>query len=665
MPSLFISHNSRDDALVVRLCEWLVEYGVTSVFLDFDPEQGVPAGAKWEAELYRQLRRSDGVLFVGSPASVASQWCFAELAMARMLGKTIVPVTIAPGGRHPLLADTQAIDCTGADGQRFEGLGDRLRRADFDPERLFAWDPRRPPFPGLGSFEERDAGVFFGRRPEVEWLLELLRSSERRHGGRLVAVVGPSGSGKSSLVRAGVVPRLRRADPPWLVLAVLRPAGRPVRQLARAFGDAFRTLGAPRPIEQIEQTLDGGVDALVELAEELTDLHAGEVKPAVLVFVDQAEELTLAGSQERERFLWLLHGATRTDGPLWALLTLRSEFLSALLQSEVGSELIDDELLVGPLNRARLAEVIERPAERAGIDFSPGLVGRMVEDTGGGDALPLLAHTLAELYRRAADASSHTVTDRDYEQLGGVVGALRTSADREHERLADQGLGDTVIPTLVKLVAIGPEGQPRRRRLPRRALSDRERRVIDAFIEARLLISGQVDGEPVVEVAHEALLRQWPPLTLAITDYHAELQLRSELERGADDWERAGRREDYLLTGERLHAARLLNRRQPDDGASELDQHPTRVSGRQRGASAARTRSRAPAHPARVHRPDHRAAHRQRARRRGADPSQSRDRSARHRSSHPARHQRARGAGRRPRSESGGRHAGVCQETHE
>ena len=119
----------------------------------------------------------------------------------------------------------------------------------------------------------------------------------------------------------------------------------------------------------------------------------GAVKPAVLVFVDQAEELTLAGGQERERFLWLLHGATRTDGPLWALLTLRSEFLSVLLQSEVGSELIDDELLVGPLNRARLAEVIERPAERAGIDFTPGLVGRMVEDTGGGDALPLLAHT--------------------------------------------------------------------------------------------------------------------------------------------------------------------------------------------------------------------------------------------------------------------------------
>ena len=81
--------------------------------------------------------------------------------------------------------------------------------------------------------------------------------------------------------------------------------------------------------------------------------------------------------------------------------------------------------------------------------------------------------------------------------------------------------------------------------------------MVDAFIEARLLISSQIDGEPVVEVAHEALLRQWPPLTLAIKHYHAELHCDPKLERAAEDWERAGRREDYLLTGERLHAARL------------------------------------------------------------------------------------------------------------
>ena len=262
MASLFISHNSRDNAKVMWLRDWLAQQGVASLFLDFDQEQGIPAGAKWEAELYLQLRRADAVLFVGSPASVASQWCFAELAMARSLGKTIIPVTIARGGEHPLLGDTQAVDVEGADERAFERLGSWLRTADLDPKRTFAWDPRRPPFPGLGSFEERDAAVFFGRQHEVEQLLELVSSSRRRYTGRLLAVVGPSGSGKSSLVRTGLIPRLRRARQPWLVLPALRPAGRPVRELALVLADGFRATGAPRSIEQLERALGAGAEAL-------------------------------------------------------------------------------------------------------------------------------------------------------------------------------------------------------------------------------------------------------------------------------------------------------------------------------------------------------------------------------------------------------------------
>jgi CHASE2 domain-containing sensor protein len=588
MPSLFISHSHRDEAEVLRLREWMGRQGVTSLFLQY----GIPAGAKWEAELYSQLRRCDAVLFVGSPASVASRWCFAELAMARSLGKTIIPATIAPEGQHPLLADTQAIDLAAADGQG--RLGERLVSADLDPTRAFDWDPRRSPFPGLHSFEERDAGVFFGRQPEIEQLLELLRSSRRRYAGRLVAVVGPSGSGKSSLVRAGLIPRLRLEEPSWLVLPVLRPAGRPVRQLALVLADAFRATEAPRAREQLEEALTGRPDVLIELAEELGHLSPGDGDRPVPVFVDQAEELvTLTGSQERDGFLSLLRGATRAEGSLWSVLTLRSEFLSAFLNCEGGAQLIDDELLVGPLDRSRVGEVIERPADRAGVDFTPGLVARMVEDTAGGDALPLLAHTLAELYERAHGPRTSIVTDRQYDDLGGVVGALQRSADRELRRLDERGLAEGVIPTLSKLVAIGPDGQLTRRRLPRRALSHRESQIVDAFIEARLLTSNQIDGDSVVEVAHEALLRQWPPLRDAIERHHDELLLRSEIDRAGRDWERAGRRDDYLLTGQRLEAAMRLATRQ-QEGESHFDQRQLdflAASGeRQRRAQAAKRR---------------------------------------------------------------------------
>jgi energy-coupling factor transporter ATP-binding protein EcfA2 len=559
MGSLFVSHSSQDSAEVAQLCEWLSEQGFRSFFLDFHPERGFAAGAQWEAELYAQLRRADAVLFVGSPAAVESHWCFAELAMTRSLGKTIIPVAIRRGGSHPLLADTQTVDLTGADERGYERLHRRLSAAELDPERVFDWNPTRSPFPGLESFQERDAAVFFGRQAETEQLLAQMRSTRRRYTGRLIAVVGPSGSGKSSLVRAGLLPRLRRAQPPWVVLSVLRPADRPLHQLGLALVDAFRDVGASRSLQSVELALHEDTAGLVALTEQLSDLYPGASKPALLVFVDQAEELiSSAAGEEHARFLALLYAATRNAGPLWSLLTLRSEFLSAFLHAEQGEFAFDDQLLVGPLDGARLAEVIERPADRAGVSFAAGLVGRMAADTGGGDALPLLAHTLAALHERAHVRGTGTITIGDYEDLGGVVGALRRSANEEHRRLSERGVGALVLPTLSRLVTVGPEGQPTRRRLARAAFRGREDEVVEAFIDARLLTSTEIDGESVVEVAHEALLRQWPPLADVIERDREALQLRSELERQAQDWQRSGRREEYLLLGKRLTAASRL-----------------------------------------------------------------------------------------------------------
>ena len=117
-----------------------------------------------------------------------------------------------------------------------------------------------------------------------------------------------------------------------------------MRELALVLADGFRATGAPRSIEQLERALGAGAEALIELAEELSHLSPGDVKPAVLLFVDQAEELvTLAGAREGERFLSLLDGATGRGGALWSVLTLRSEFLSAFLQSEGGAQLLHDQ----------------------------------------------------------------------------------------------------------------------------------------------------------------------------------------------------------------------------------------------------------------------------------------------------------------------------------
>ena len=402
--------------------------------------------------------------------------------------------------------------------------------------------------------------MFFGRGVEIEQLLEQLRSSRRRYTGRLLAVIGPSGSGKSSLVRAGLIPRLRRAQQPWVVLTVSRPADRPMQQLAYELADAFRAAGVPRSPHAIELELANGWRGLLKVAEELSPLQVGDRAPFVLVFVDQAEErVTATGrkgqAQEQARFLALLHGATRGEGPVWSLITLRSEFLSAFLQAERGRFAFDDHLALRPLDVGRLAEIIERPADRAGLRFAPGLVGRMVADTEGGDALPLLAHTLAALHDRSRARPGATITIGDYDNLGGVVGALRRTADEERRRLTEQGLADLVIPTLSRLVRFGPEGQIARCRLARATFRGQQNAVVDAFVDARLLTSTELDGESVIEVAHEALLRQWPPLAESIERDREALQARSDTERAAEAWQRGGRQVEDLLPRERLAAA--------------------------------------------------------------------------------------------------------------
>ena len=232
---------------------------------------------------------------------------------------------------------------------------------------------------------------------------------------------------------------------------------------------------------------------------------------------------------------------------------MRSEFLSTAPERAGLAEVIDDSLVIEPLSRARLPIVIQQPAQRAGLQFAPGLVEQMVEETTGGDALPLLAFMLRELYQQAG--ADGTVTVAEYQELGGVVGALQRRADRLTDELGRRGGGESVLPTLTKFAVVEGDAEPTSRRIPRSALGPDEQAVADAFVEARLLTSGvDADGEAVVGVAHEALLRQWPPLREAIEASRASLRMRSELERLAADWDLGGRDDSYLLRGGRLSA---------------------------------------------------------------------------------------------------------------
>ncbi len=218
--SLFISHSSKDKRAASALATRLRQQGYQSFFLSFDPAAGIRAAAKWESEIYRQLRLSSAVIVLCSRHWLASKWCFAEFTQARSMDKAIFTVKIGPCRIEGALAEAQGVDLTTNRQDAYERLWDGLKQAGADPANEFEWNAERSPYPGLEPFSEEDAAVYFGRAEEIQEGIDRLRAMRKRarerDSVRITVVLGPSGSGKSSLVRAGIAPRLARDATRWL-----------------------------------------------------------------------------------------------------------------------------------------------------------------------------------------------------------------------------------------------------------------------------------------------------------------------------------------------------------------------------------------------------------------------------------------------------------------
>ena len=164
MSRLFISHNSADNRITEEIRQRLEKAGHHCVYVDFDPEQGIAAGQDWERDLYRELRACRALIILCSEASMKSLWCFAEVTHAKSMGKPVIPVKVEECQVHSILSRHQVIDWTQDPEQAWHRLQRGLRQAGIDPRDSFNWDGTRPPYPGLMSFQEEDAAIFFGRQ---------------------------------------------------------------------------------------------------------------------------------------------------------------------------------------------------------------------------------------------------------------------------------------------------------------------------------------------------------------------------------------------------------------------------------------------------------------------------------------------------------------------
>jgi WD40 repeat protein len=406
------------------------------------------------------------------------------------------------------------------------------------------------PYRGLEAFREEDADLFVGREQDTARLVQRLHST------RFLAVLGASGSGKSSLVRAGLLPAVRRGALPagesWRVVDLV-PGARPLAALASRLAH-LPGAGAP-------SAADLGAD---ERALDLALARALEGRPAgerVLVLVDQLEEaFTLCPDPgERAAFLSsLVYAATIPGGRAVVVVAMRSDFYHRLAEhSEMRALAAAQQVLVGPMDARSLRRAIEEPARRAGLELEPGLTRRILTDVADRPGtLPLLEYLLVELWQRRR---GRTLTLEGYAASGGVEGALARRANAVYGAMSPerQALARRV---LLRLTVPGEGTEDTRRRATMRELVVRPGEepevdaVVGALAEARLLTTGTDDttGEPVVEVTHEALIRGWPELRGWINDDREQLRQHRRLSDAAAEWDASGRDDGQLYRGARL-----------------------------------------------------------------------------------------------------------------
>jgi tetratricopeptide (TPR) repeat protein len=568
MAAIFISHSSLDAMAADEIKSVLERLGFERIFLDFDKDGGIGAGENWERRLYQEIARSHAVMLVLTPNWLASKWCFVELAQARALGKVIIPIICEPLGTHKVLPDIQAVDLLDLNKDGLDRLEQRLNAITHDLARGFPLDPGRPPYPGIHAFEAEDAAIYFGRDDETRGTFERLDARRTQGGARLLFIVGASGSGKSSLLKAGVLPQLARRRREWIVLQPIRPEKAPIETLAKSIA---QQLGAPTEWRKWQDRLMGAA-AVDHIEELLKDLRIGDARNAtVLLPIDQFEEVfTVAVAAERAAFLELLTTALDAQRalPLLVVATGRSDVLDGLIEAGELARVTESYALpLMPLERVK--RLVEGPAAVAGLHVDPGLAERIARDLQSSEALPLLAQMLSLLHQRG-DPTRLSLAD--YDALGDaarglnpIQNSVRLVADQaiagknptEHELTA---LRDAFVPHLVRVRL--DDGKRVRQAARMSDLPHDALRLVQALIDARLLIAHRghaVSDEPtdtIVEVAHEALFKAWPTLDRWLTEEHGFLTDLERIRGAHEIWSQAT---DELKSAALLHGL-LLSR---------------------------------------------------------------------------------------------------------
>lgn len=450
-----------------------------------------------------------------------------------------------------------------------------------EPEPL--QEPRNP-YKGLRAFTCNDARDFFGREALVKQLTQalgtlLIAGRKGEQDCRLLAVVGPSGSGKSSVVMAGLLPRLQAGGLPgssqWVYLPPIVPGAHPLESLSIALAEKFPN----RCLKDIRVDLEDDTTRGLHL---LATLLVKQPHAKFVLVIDQFEELfkQAVTEEERERFIAILLAAvSEPGGPVIVILTLRADFYDRPMNYPELGKLIDaHHSSILPMGIDDMRSIIEKPAALADVQltFEGELVGDLLfEMQHQPDALPLLQFTLDQLFERR---QGHLLTLQAYREMGGIRGALVRHAEATYASLPSEQHRLMARELFLRLIDPGKGEQDASRRraalaelsLPDLTLSKVLQETTAAFTVARLLTTNTVAGVPTIEVSHEALIWEWPRLTEWLRSHRDDTLLQQTISNDAAAWRSKGMPAERLYRGGQLFEAQawaMRNRPSVDEQA--------------------------------------------------------------------------------------------------
>ncbi|WP_036485796.1 caspase family protein [Myxosarcina sp. GI1] len=473
------------------------------------------------------------------------------------------------------LADTKIIPQIWLSGT--QGVIEVLPAKSSVNEDSGIYDLNLCPYRGLKAFDEDNAQYFYGREELVQWLLDHTNHNS------VIAVVGASGSGKSSVVQAGLIAQLRQgkhipqSDRWWL--GCFRPGSKPIEALAKSLTDSGNKQQKAQQQLQIEGLLYQGVEGFVCWLR-------SRPEPVVLLAIDQFEELfTLADIRDRQQFLELILGAVKYAGDRFKLVfTIRADFVASCLEIPELATLVQQHTILVPpyLTKEDYRSAIAKPAEQVGLKVEPGLIEILLQDLdrSAGD-LPLLQFVLQQLWQRRQGGK---LTFAAYQQLGGIKGALERQAEAVYQSLDPQAK-ECARWIFLSLTKLGDGTEDTRRRVTKSELvvqkypADLVEQTLQKLTAANLLvvnldrgIAGQgrsavtppaedelfletMRQEATVEVVHEILIHHWSTLRWWIEENRTRLRSQRQIERAANLWQQQNKQPDFLLQGVRLAEA--------------------------------------------------------------------------------------------------------------